>query len=231
MKPHLILSVLLLLSLQPLFSQSKKQEFSKKTIAGGNGNRTSNEVPRSFMVISNNNYTFIKDSLNHLMAVSHGYDDTRLECINCNIIQEKTTLDYIVYTPNSGECKISIFGINSKTKKEACLGQYRFDIADSVYHDIYIDNILSGNTITNKIATINCKNRDYWNYDEGDIEILTWSIKHRDKEVNGTGNEISKEAINFIKAAPSGESIIITVKAKSNFQKPFVAKGIFLKSE
>lgn len=225
MKQLILVSLSLLLG-SSVYSQSKKKLSSQ---AGGNGKTKSVEVPRGFIIISNNNNTFIKDSLNHLTAVSHGYDDTRLECINCQIIQEESTLDYLVYTPNSGECKIKIFGMNTSTKQEACLGQYNFQIADSIYHDIYIDGILSGNSIKSGIKTIDCKNRAYWNWEEGEMELMTWKILHGNKEIIGVGNELSKEARKFINDIPDGEVIIVIVTAKSNFQTPFVTKGVFLK--
>lgn len=223
---NIILIYLFLLIGFSLYSQSGKKLSPK---AGGDGETKSINVPRGFLTISNNNYTFIKDSLNKLTAVSHGYDDTRLECTNCQIIQEESTLDYLVYTPNSGECKISIFGMNAKTKQEACLGQYTFQIADSVYHDIYLNDIVSGNSITSDIKTINCKNRAYWNWEEEDLELITWKIIHGNKEVTGVSHEVDKEARKFISDIPNGEAIIVIVTAKSNFQKPFVTKGVFLK--
>lgn len=225
---HLILVSLSLLFGFSVYSQSKKKLSPQ---AGGNGKTKSIDVPRGFVTISNNNYTFIKDSLNRISAVSHGYDDTRLECVNCQIIQEESTLDYLVYTPNSGECKITIFGMNTTSKKEVCLGQYTFQIADSVYHDIYLDGILSGNAITSKIKTIDCKNRAYWNWEEGDMELMTWKILHGTKEISGVGNEISKEARKFISDIPNGEAIIVIVTAKNNFQKSFITKGVFLKTD
>lgn len=225
---HLILVSLSLLLGFSVYSQSKRKLSPQ---AGGNGKNKSIDVPRGFVSISNNNYTFIKDSLNHLMAVSHGYDDTRLECINCQILQEESTLDYLVYTPNSGECKITIFGMNTTTKREVCLGQYTFQVADSVYHDIYLDGILSGNSITSKIKIIECKNRAYWNGEEGDMEVITWRIIHGNNEIYGVGNEITKEARKLIGDIPSGEAIIVTVTAKNNFQKPFITKGVFLKRD
>lgn len=226
MKKYLIL-ILLLLTAPMVFSQSKKK-FPKTTFAGGTGKEMTINNPRSFMVISNQNYTFIKDSLNYLSAISHGYDDTKLECENCTLTQEENTLDYLVYTPKSGSCRIIIYGINRTTNKTVCLGAFSFNVADSIYHDIYLDNIRSGNSITSNITSIECRNRDYWNADE-EMTILGWKLNYGSKEVKGNGNELTKEAIQFVKEIPSGEIIVVTTTSKSNFQKTFVTKGLFFK--
>ncbi len=226
MKKYLI-SILLLLITPVLFSQSK-QKFPKATSAGGTGKEMTINNPRSYMVISNQNYTFIKDSLNYLSAISHGYDDTRLECENCTIIQEESTLDYLVYTPKSGKCQIIIYGVNRTTNKSVCLGAYSFNVADSIYHDVYLDNVRSGNSITSNITSIECKNRDYWNSNE-EMTLLSWKLNYGSKEVSGNGNELTKEAIQFMKEIPKGEIIIVTTTSKSNFQKTFVTKGLFFK--
>lgn len=226
MKKYLIV-ILLLLIAPMVFSQSKKK-FPKTTFAGGTGKEMTINNPRSFMVISNQNYTFIKDSLNYLSAISHGYDDTKLECENCTLTQEENTLDYLVYTPKSGSCRIIIYGINRTTNKTVCLGAFSFNVADSVYHDIYLDNVRSGNSITSNITSIECRNRDYWNVAE-EMTLLGWKLNYGSKEVIGNGNELTKEAIQFVKEVPSGEIIIVTTTSKSNFQKTFVTKGLFFK--
>ncbi|WP_294679399.1 hypothetical protein [uncultured Fluviicola sp.] len=226
MKKYLIV-ILLLLIAPMVFSQSKKK-FPKTTFAGGTGKEMTINNPRSFMVISNQNYTFIKDSLNYLSAISHGYDDTKLECENCTLSQEENTLDYLVYTPKSGSCRIIIYGINRTTNKTVCLGAFSFNVADSVYHDVYLDNVRSGNSITSNITSIECRNRDYWNGDE-EMTLISWKLNSGSKEVVGTGNELTKEAIQFVKEIPSGEIIVVTTTSKSNFQKTFVTKGLFFK--
>lgn len=227
MKKQLIVIIILLLIAPMVFSQSKKK-FPKTTFAGGTGKEMTANNPRSYMVISNQNYTFIKDSLNYLSAISHGYDDTKLECENCTIIQEENTLQYSVYTPKSGSCRIIIYGINRATNKTVCLGAYSFNVADSVYHDVYLDNVRSGNSISSNITSIECRNRDYWNADE-EMNLISWKLNHDSKEVTGNGNELTQEAIQFINQIPKGEIIIVTTTSKSNFQKTFVTKGLFFK--
>ena len=228
MKHFLIILVLITGVISVGFSQKNNQLIPTKTTAGGDGSRTSGETPRSFIVISNKNNTFIKDSLNYLSAVSHGYDDTKLECINCTIKQEETTLDYLVYTPKEGKCQINIYAINRETRATVSLGSYFFEVADSVYHSIYLDNILSGNTVTSAVSKIDCQNRDYWNWQE-EMEIISWKLNYQSTEISGKGNELNREARNLIKDIPSGFPFVLTIQAKSNFQKPFITKGTFLK--
>ena len=226
---HLIFILLSMNGIHPIYAQNY-DNYQLKSEVGGNGNSPSSQTPGSFIVSINQNNTFIRDSLNRIQAVSHGYDETHLTGYNCVITQSENGLTYHVFTPNAGECFIAINGVNTKTKRSVNLGLYRFNVADSVYHDIYLDQVISGRAITGKVTTVFCKNRDYWNGKEDEIEVLTWKITQGGKEVSGTGSEISKEGVQFIQTVPPGEAIMVTVQAKSNFQKTFVTKGVFLKS-
>jgi hypothetical protein len=192
--------------------------------------RESSEIPQSFIVASNFSNTFIKDSANYIQAVAHGYDDTELQGFNCKIEREKNTNSYKVFTPEAGECRIALYGVNTTTKKKICLGTYIYEVVDKVYHSIKIDQTISGGMIGNKISSIGCCNLHYWNYQE-EITLLEWTMKSEGKTISGKGEKTDKSLESWLKTIPSGQAIVVTGKAKSNFLGEFDVISVFIKGD
>ncbi len=192
--------------------------------------RESSEIPQSFIVASNFSNTFIKDSANYIQAVAHGYDDTELQGFNCKIEREKNTNTYKVFTPQAGECRITIYGVNTTTKKKVPLGAYIFSVVDKVYHSIKIDSKISGEAIGNSVSSISCSNVHYWNYQE-EITLLEWTMESGGKTISGKGEKTDKSVETWLKAIPSGQAIVVSGKAKSNFLGEFDVVSVFIKGD
>lgn len=190
--------------------------------------RESSEIPQSFVIASNYNNTFIKDSVNYIQAVAHGYDDTELIGTNCTIKRQKNTNTYEVFTPATGECRIAIYGVNTTTKKKVTLGLYNFSVVDQVYHTIKLDSKISGDAIGNSISSISCGNLHYWNYQE-ELTLLEWTMESGGKTISGKGEKTEKPLENWLKSIPSGEPIVVKGKATSNFLGEFDVTSVFLK--
>lgn len=190
--------------------------------------RESADIPQSFVVVSNDGNTFIKDSVNYVQAVAHGYHDTKLEGVNCTVKRIKNTNTYEVFTPKAGECQITIYGVNTTTKKSVPLGTYMYTVAEKIEHTFVINGKRSGEVITAPFASIACKNLHYWNYEEN-IELLEWSMESGGKTISGKGENTDKSVETWLKAIPAGQTIVVKGKAKSNFQGTFEVTSVFLK--
>ncbi len=226
---HLITLNFLILFVSASFAQSEAEKQMKKELESI-PYRESSEIPQSFVVASNFSNTFIKDSVNYIQAVAHGYDDTELQGVNCKIEREKNTNTYKVFTPKSGECRITIYGVNTTTNKKVPLGAYTFSIVDQVYHTIKIDSKISGEAIGNSVSAISCGNLHYWNYQE-EITLLEWTMKSEGKTISGKGEKTDKSVEAWLKTIPSGQAIVITGKAKSTFLGEFDVISVFIKGD
>jgi hypothetical protein len=225
---HLIILNLILSSFISL-AQTDAEKAMKKELESI-PYRESSEIPGSFMVVSNHDNTFIKDSINYVQAIAHGYDDTQLEGTNCTIKREKNTNTYEVFTPTAGECRIAIYGVNTTTKKKVALGVYTFSVVDKVYHSIKIDSKISGEAIGNSVSSISCCTVHYWNYLE-EITLLEWTMESGGKTISGKGEKADKSLENWLKTIPSGQVIVVNGKAKSNFTGEFDVTSVFLKGD
>ena len=193
-----------------------------------NEHKSSSEIPGSFLVSSNANNTFIKDSANIIYAIAHGYDETKLTGNNCSIKKIKNTNSYEVRATKAGECSISISGHNSTTNKSVPLGTYMFKVVDKIERTITIGDKSTGEFIDGRSTFIGCKNISYWNYEEI-ILLKEWTLESNGVKFSGTGQSLSKEALKWIASIPANQAIVVKGLADSSFVGEFEVISVFLK--
>lgn len=145
---------------------------------------------------------------NVVEAVASGYDQTSVSGSGVTLSKSGTTW---IGTPGAGKtCTITVSGKNSVTNKSVSLGTFTFDVKGMPKAEIFWGSAADGDKVTSRTATtLYARFGDGIPLTKAKFNVTNWAmtIPGAPKTVQGTGNQLSQEAMRFLKAAPAGSVV------------------------
>jgi hypothetical protein len=121
--------------------------------------------------------------------------------------------DYYIITPGAGKT-CSLYALRKNKKNIDTIDIKIFNVKPLPKPELYLGSIVSGENLIENSNLLYCKYSECTPLNI-QYDVVSWELNLEGRLIQGVSNELSTEAMDYIKGLQPGETLTIKVKAKT----------------